>query len=416
MCSFYSRLCYNLQLTESNLGKEKIDLNDMIHFHIDPISNPVGFSVTNVEKEKYAWILTSSSLTSDELDFYKYVDQISNIFFNQATYRIITDAVHRFLILIHKNLSADVYINDFPFQIKMRAKRSIEAGTLVTSNDIADITELSFPRVNVQESDRVIFCFKVGWKFGLYFDLEVEGVGDISLMQANLGRLYRYLSFQHVYRTLESPAHFEKMVKDGWFPFVEILGSEYKTLVDIYENEKFAYDERVGKILDKFDKSRIEGFTDKWWTHPTFEEKRKLLQAGIDAFLQGNDSGYVNCINTLYPQIEGIVRVQYFKATAKGKNVRLKELIDHLIEMGKESAGDADSLLLPLSFLEYLNDCIFVKFNLEDGTVDLSRHSTAHGVAAGEDYTRMRALQALLALDQIYFYLVPPPRETEPSS
>ena len=62
-------------------------------------------------------------------------------------------------------------------------------------------------------------------------------------------------------------------------------------------------------------------------------------------------------------------------------------------------------------FSSYLVENIFKEFDPETGEVDLSRHSALHGVALGEDYKPERALQALLTLDQIYFYLSTPPKE-----
>ena len=56
---------------------------------------------------------------------------------------------------------------------------------------------------------------------------------------------------------------------------------------------------------------------------------------------------------------------------------------------------------------------IFKEFDPETGEVDLSRHSALHGVALGEDYKPERALQALLTLEQIYFYLSTPPNDNQ---
>ena len=202
------------------------------------------------------------------------------------------------------------------------------------------------------------------------------------------------------------------MIKDGWFPFIEILGSEYENLAAVYENEKFAYDDSVRRILNSFNESRVAEITEKWWQNRIFQEKQSILQAGIAAFLQGNEGGYINCSKTLYTEIEGILRVLYFRDTRKGKRIKLRELLRHLTDVGKQSVGK-DSLLLPQHFLDYLTGCTFKHFDLETGAVDLSRNSVAHGAAKGKAYTPARALQALLTLDQIYFFLPAPPDETD---
>ena len=393
-----------------------------MQLHVNQVQSLQGFAARNFPKGSYGWVLASSSLTSDEPNFYRYVEQISTIYLNGLTYLLdgkehlinIND-IHSFLILVHHDLTADIYINDLPIEIKMLSKRSIQKGTLITYNDIADICELRFTGIDIHESDSVVCCFKVGWKFGLYFNFVGQNHGlDIASVYTSLGKLYRYLTFQHVYRSLESETHFGEMVKDGWFPFIEILGEEYKTLASTYQNEKFNYDGKVKILLDKFDESRVKRITEKWWEKPIFQEKQQLLQAGIDAFLQGNESGHINCIKNLLTEIEGIMRLLYFRDTGKGSRIGQKELIDHLGNIGKRlTENDDRSLLLPQQFLEYLIESVFANFNLETGTIDLSRHSAAHGVATAKDYTGIKALQTLLALDQICFYLPSRPDGTE---
>ena len=202
------------------------------------------------------------------------------------------------------------------------------------------------------------------------------------------------------------------MITDGWFPFVEILGSEYETLFETYQNDKFTYDDEVKKLLDSFNETRLRRITDKWWEKSLFQEKQRLIQAGIEAFLGGTGSGYINCIKTLYSEIEGIMRSLYLEDSGE-RTRHIQKLIDRLIEVGERRVEDDQSLLLPQYFSRYLVENIFKEFDLETGEVDLSRHSALHGVALGEDYKPERALQAVLTLDQIYFYLSTPPNENQ---
>ena len=48
---------------------------------------------------------------------------------------------------------------------------------------------------------------------------------------------------------------------------------------------------------------------------------------------------------------------------------------------------------------------VFENFDLTTGNVDLSRHTLSHGYANANDFNKAKALQAILILDQIYFYL-----------
>lgn len=374
--------------------------NNGIHFHFDAVQDIAGFSLTNVEKGHYFWSLTRATTNSDEPEFYKYIEQLSNPFFNKVG--VFPNAVYQFLILIHKDLSADLYINDFPVAIKIMVKRDVKKLEVIKHNDIADLQRLKFPNIKIVRTDKVIYCFKVGWKFGLFFDLDREL--DLDAMELDLGESYRYLSFQYVYEVLENETQFKEMIEDGWFPFIEIIGGEYRSLSEAYQN-KFHFEERIDEIIGSFDKARIEKITNKWWKNQIFVDKKNILQAGINAFMCGDNDGYINGINTLLPQVEGVIRLQYFADTGKGHQVKAKELLSYLIEKGKEKSGSSESLFLPLHFLKYLNDVVFSDFDLETGKVDLSRHSSSHGVAKAEVYTKTKALQAILVLDQICFYI-----------
>ena len=63
------------------------------------------------------------------------------------------------------------------------------------------------------------------------------------------------------------------------------------------------------------------------------------------------------------------------------------------------------SLGFPDIFFKYLGEIFFKNFDLKTGDVDLSRNTASHGVAKAEDYTKTKALQGILILDQIYRYL-----------
>lgn len=376
--------------------------NKAIHFHLDSVQNLAGFAPVNVEKGNYFWLLTRASITSDEPEFYEYIEQISNSFFSRI--RLSPDTVYQFLILVHKDLSADLYINDLPIALEILAKQDMKKGTRIVQKDIADIRRLRFQNIEIVETDKMICCFKVDWKFGLFFDLDRGNKFDIDAMSSTLGALYRYLSFQHVYKVLENQTKFEEMIKDGWFPFIEIIGDEYKALAKAYEN-RFDFENRIEKLVGSFDRARIEKITNKWWKKQIFKDKKEILQAGVNAFLQGNNDGYVNCIKTLLSEVDGIIRLQYFRDTGKGKKVGVPVLISSLIEKGKTKSSSDYSLFLPIPFFRYLSDVVFSNFNLETGKVNLSRHSSSHGVAKFEEYTRTKALQTIMVLDQIYFYI-----------
>lgn len=368
--------------------------------HFEAVENFAGFAVETAKPGEIVKVQTRGSLISDDALFHKYIDQITGIFLKNE----FVNAIHQFLVLIHDNLSADIYLNDIPTKVLMMTKRDFEKGEVIRVNDMADISKLSFEGINIRDTDKFIYCFKVGWKFGLFFDLHRDDGLDIEAMQSELGSLYRYLSFQYVYDVLESKPQFDLLIKDGWFPFIEIIGSEFKEVSAAYQNLTDPQS-RIEELISKFDQERIARITNKWWKKKLFKDKRDILETGMDSYLRNDSKGFIACIKTLLPEIEGIIRLRYFEETRKGKGVRVPALIAYIVDKGRIKSGSDLSLFFPRAFFEYLNESIFPKFDLEKGDISLSKHTSSHGVARTEDYTKSRALQLILILDQIYFYI-----------
>jgi len=368
--------------------------------HFDNVENFIGFVIETAKEGEMVKVQTRVSLVSDSPLFYTYIDQISGIFLKT----VLVGHVFQFLVLIHENLSADLYLNDLPVKVLMMTKRDLKKGEVITTGDIADIQQLSFEGINIKDTDKVIYCFKVGWKFGLFFDLNREDPLNIPAMEGELGALYRYLSFQYVYDVLESKPHFDMLLKDGWFPFIEILASEFKELSEAYKNLPDPQ-KKIQEIVAKFNEERIERIVNKWWKKEVFLDKKAILESGIQCYLDDDSKGFIGCIKILLTEIEGIIRLHYFKETGKGKDVHIPDLINHVFDKGKTKTGSEASLFFPRDFLYYLKEAIFPKFDLEKGDIALSRHTSSHGVAKVEDYSKMRAIQMILILDQLYFYI-----------
>jgi len=371
------------------------------HYRLDRVQPLAGFAAADIPPEAFGWILTRAFVCSDDPTFYLYCDQISKMFLN----RYFIDAINHFLVVIHVDLSADVYVNHFPIQIKILAKRDTKAGEPIRYNDIADIAEIRFPGIDIKENDSVIFCFKKGWKFGLFFDLcqmDRQSILDVTRLHHDLGSYYRYLTFQEVYSVLENEKVFKAMFLDGWFPFIQLLGGDFEELAKHYEH-KLDFPRNVEMFLSRFGKDRISAFVNRWWGNQIFESKRKILEAGIDAYLLETHAGYITCVKTLYSEIEGIVRMRY--VAEKGKNPDFAQLLEYVKEKAQGKFGLRKSLGFSEEFYRYLKEIVFRNFDLKTGQVDLSRHTVSHGVAKQTEYTRNKAMQAILILDQMYFYL-----------
>ena len=144
-----------------------------MHIHIKEDQEPIAGFLDSFISDERVNVKVYSALTSDSPKFYKYMEGITKVYFSSTAFSVNVNDIHGFLILAHRDLSTDIYINDFQVATKVRFKRSLKSfkvGALIRHNDIADICELSFPDIDIQDSDCIICCLKVGWKFLLYFD------------------------------------------------------------------------------------------------------------------------------------------------------------------------------------------------------------------------------------------------------
>ena len=136
-------------------------------------------------------------------------------------------------------------------------------------------------------------------------------------------------------------------------------------------------------------------------TAPLFARRRDILRPGVDAFLAGQP---VLAIKTLATEIEGILQDAHVDVFAE--SAKMTSLISFAGRQGIEKAGP-DSLYFPDDFQTYLQHNIYQSFDPVAGATTASRHSAAHGAAKPEAYTLTRALQLILTLDQLSFYLQP---------
>jgi hypothetical protein len=340
-------------------------------------------------------------LHSGSVGFHKILEQLFDHYLGKY---FLVDQVSQFLLVIHQDLSADAYISDIPAQLSIRAKRSIAAFEAVGNRDLADITELRFLDVELEPADHLVYCFKRGWRFGLYFDLDPTPNRrlDSEKLYQDLGGYFRYLSFYDEYSTIEDSDLFDRLFADGWFPFMEIMGGDFNSLSDAYRHAEKAPGLH-SDFLKMFDATRISMIAERWWQSRIFADKRSILQAGFDAYLTNSESGNINCIKTLQSEIDGVIRLEYFRE--KQKRPSFTDLVTYVREKANAKFRTADALGFPELFYRYLDEIVFRDFRLEDGHVELSRHSSLHGVVSGDQYTREKALQSILTMDQLCWYL-----------
>jgi hypothetical protein len=362
-----------------------------------------GVTVANTMKGETVPILVRAEVTSDQPEFYLYMRSMSNLVVDRARragVHLHMDRVSAMLIVTHEGGTADLYLQEFPFEIEIMAKHTAAAGDTAYMTDIGDVRRLRLSWLKLQPRDGVILCIKVGWKFALFFDVAPNRDLDVDAMERSLGRLYRRLAFQDVYEVLENDAAFDRLVSAGWFPFVETIGGDFDGLLKAYKNE-FNVNEEIDKLVSQFDAPRIDAIGARWWQRAKLSGRRSIVEPALDAFKRGDP---VSCLKIVLTEIEGVLQERHI--LERGKGVGVHTLLQYATEKAIAKAGQDDSLLFPLQFLRYLKDYTYAQFDPKnpDGTV-MSRHSVGHGGASANAYTMERALQAILTLDQINFYL-----------
>jgi hypothetical protein len=131
-------------------------------------------------------------ITSDEPEFYILITEISKTFFNKIQFP--TDFIYRFLIILHNDDTADIFINDFTEVLNVKVSRDVKEGEVVYVKDIDDIAQVRLPNIEIKPDDAVLYCRKIGWKFGLSFDFSRKVNSDD--LSGVLGALVKKLFFE----------------------------------------------------------------------------------------------------------------------------------------------------------------------------------------------------------------------------
>lgn len=358
------------------------------------VEDLAGFVAENAKAGDKAPIVTRSFLTSLNYNESKIMSNTVNLFVNRV------GEISNLLVVV-RNGEARIY-RDFPVILRARVKSAMEKYQCVFKEQILDVEGVEFQdlhfKLDVRDGDKFLWLFRSGFNFGLYFDFTKKlKVADLSPI---LGRCYRALEYYAIVRNYTDSNNSKRLFSKGWFPFIQLIGDELERLVSAsIESE----DVVIESIVNSFSKEKVEIVTNNWWKNDVFLKKKTIILAGIAAFNRGTQDGDINCIKNLIPEIEGVARLSYHIDRKSAPNT--KELKSYLVKKGKEKFSLEDSFGFPDLFADYLDEVIFKGFDVETGLVDFSRHSIGHGVAEDNHFTRSRALQCILTLDQIYFYL-----------
>ncbi|MGE3341789.1 MAG: hypothetical protein AB7L71_00015 [Vicinamibacterales bacterium] len=155
-------------------------------------SHLAGFVAEEIKPNERGWVITKCPLaTSDMPQFHVWMRHIGGLFFSKMPVPL--PLIHRFLIVLHSDDNADVYINDFSELAQVRVVEGVAAGSPVYLNNVSDINEVTFPDIEIKADDAVIYGARTEWRFSLYFDF--ERAIDLKKMAEQLGTLKREATF-----------------------------------------------------------------------------------------------------------------------------------------------------------------------------------------------------------------------------
>ena len=207
------------------------------------------------------------------------------------------------------------------------------------------------------------------------------------------------MRYADLYAALAHAPTFRVLVSAGWFPFLELMSGEFRTLLDMQE-AGFGLPEAEAALVSGFDAPRVDRMFERWMQGPHMRGKEVILRSAVNAFKAGDP---VSVIKNVLTEIEGVMAETHFRVTG-GRTHRIQRLLAFVVTLAEGRAGGRDTLFFPVEFGTYLRDYTYAGFSPGDAGTAGSRHAVGHGAVAGEHYTMVRALQALLTLDQLAFY------------
>jgi hypothetical protein len=197
-----------------------------------------GVAAESAAEGSQARLWTRLFLTSDSPYFHRVIEGLE-VFIASAARRVGSPInlkrASSILLVIHPDTTAKLWIDTAAVSIAAMAKRAVSAGEIVFESDIIDVVAVDFPDVEIGPSDKIIYVFREAWRFGLGFDFNPKNEFDRDTFARELGTLFRKLKYRHLYELLENPTQFSQLTAAGWFPFSEIIGHEFKDLLQASE-------------------------------------------------------------------------------------------------------------------------------------------------------------------------------------
>ena len=366
-------------------------------FEINIEKPPAGYALSSGrEGDQIPVVFREFTSTEDGQHFIQRLEGISDVLQNLPT-PIKPSQIDNMLVIYQSDGRVTVYVNELEQRLLIRPTGPVEAGTLVTKDDVADVERLEIG-VQVPDDAGFSFVFSIGWRKGLFYDFGPVGLPEPQIRQYDvtraLGQSFCHVLFQE--RFSISDAEWNTLFTKKWFPFVGLRNETIETLINHIRSD-WNPDEMTNNIVSEINEN-VQQMLDSWRTHSSLAQHLPILEHAIDRF-QNDD--HVSCTGLLFPRIEGILRTHHSSSGSEdhpSSNNLSKSALAAKMQ-------NEDSLLLPHRFREYLDNVYFKKFDPNITDVDVSRHSIAHGVASASNFNSKSAAISILIIHQLFYFL-----------
>lgn len=369
-----------------------------------PIHGVVGSSVQ--EGGETSMIVTEFSSSEDGGHFIDRLENLATAFLNQLppSAGVMPSTIDNLLVILQRDNSAVVYINEVNPLLQAVLKRPVSAGPVSLKNDIAAIARLEFHNLNVPDDVGIVYLFSLGWRKGMFFDfnpLTSDGAKREFDLGETLAWCYERLRLQVLWSLSESD--WDLMIAAQWFPFVSLRYEMAKNLIDCIRN-KFDLTFITCQINNDL-MAELPAHLEAWRKNPYFKGHMPAIERAVERHQAGD---YISSTTLLYLRIEGIMKAYHATVDTSGRYGQ-KAIYTSATAGHNHSATVRTTLLTPL-FTRFLQEVYYGKSDASNVQPDdLCRNSIAHGTAGVENHTLKSSLLGLLILDQLFFYLTPIP-------
>jgi hypothetical protein len=340
-------------------------------------------------------------LQSEGREFIRKAEGVLNGILSKLPVSITPNDVKTLVVIIDRDLSADVYINECGVIMNAVANKSVNKGDPVTKNDLYHIHSVSLSDISFPSDCSYIVLLTNGWDRVFYYDFgPTIGSDDRKLIDYDVKRFLGLgLSASLFFEMFDlSSNEWDKIINTGWFPFSYLTYEQQKSLIN---HIKYDWDMRA--IVEGINDTFIDG-KDEWLADLNANEAlRKHLNLVSKALTHHINGDYDSAIHMLYPRLEALLREDFISKNPGMQGRKQQALASHI---GTNITGRSHQLsrYFPEKFSEYILKSYFKDFDPDVDSNFVSRNSLSHGSVGDSALTLSSSIVGFLILDQIHRY------------